>query len=137
MLERLQELDLLSAIHPSLKWSKEYEPVLGRALHDEIKPEWRTIEKNGAINKSSLPENLGGLPLHQGLAVLVWLTQFPLEDALSISQRLRLPNDLVDCLPAAKKLKEDLPSLMEASPSQLTARMEQAPLATLYALSLI
>ena len=62
--------------------------------------------------------------------------QFPLEDALSISQRLRLPNDLVDCLPAAKKLKEDLPSLMEASPSQLTARLEQAPLATLYALSL-
>ena len=136
MLERLQELDLLSAIHPSLKWSKEYEPVLGRALHDEIKPEWRTIEKNGAINKSSLPEKLGGLPLHQGLAVLVWLMQFPLEDALSISQRLRLPNDLVDCLPAAKKLKEDLPSLMEASPSQLTARMEQAPLAALYALSL-
>ncbi len=120
MLDRLQALNLLSAIHPALSWSKEYAPALEQALRGEIDPSW------------DLPERLGSLPLRQALGFLAWLMHFDVGDALSVTQRLRLPNEIQDALVSAHKLLEDLPGLSGAAPSQATYRLDEVPPAALF-----
>ncbi len=124
MLDRLQQILLLSAIHPALTWSNAYEPVLRQVLHAEIDPSW------------ALPEKIGNLPLRQGLAWMAWLMTFSISDALSIAQRLRLPKDIQDGLASAKKLIEDLPRFDNAAPSQVTYRFDEVPAAALFMVGL-
>jgi tRNA nucleotidyltransferase (CCA-adding enzyme) len=124
MLARLQDLNLLSSIHPALAWSDDFTPALEQVLRGKIDPRW------------ILPEKLGNLPLRQGLGFLTWLMAFSIPDALSIAQRLRLPNDIQECFVAAKKLQEDLPGLVDAQPSQVASRLDQASPVALYLTSL-
>jgi tRNA nucleotidyltransferase (CCA-adding enzyme) len=125
MLKRLQDLDLLNAIHPTLAWEERFNPLLERALHGEIEPDW------------NLPEKLGNLSLRQALGFLVWLAQFPLEDALNAAERLRLPGEVRDALSAAKKLMQDLPDLVKARPSQVTGRLDGVPPVAIYLVELL
>jgi tRNA nucleotidyltransferase (CCA-adding enzyme) len=125
MLARLQELDLLAAIHPGLTWTETCAPLLQKALHEPVPPEWE------------LPEKMGGLPVHLALAYLAWLVHNPLEDGVQVGQRLRLGNDMEDTLIAAKQLLEDLPGLVDARPSQVTLRLDKAPPAALYLVDLL
>lgn len=124
MFDRLQSLDLLSAIHPALHWKNGYASVLERTLNMPIADEW------------SLPARLGSLPLRHGLAILAWLMHNTLEDGLSIIQRLRLPGEIKSALEAAKKLQEDLPGLVSSAPSQVTFRLDTVPAAALLLVNL-
>lgn len=125
MLARLQSLGLLDAIHPAMTWSEEYAPAVERALHGEIAPEYK------------LPEKLGNLPLRVGLGFLVWFMAFPIEDALSIIERLRLPNELSKSLTAAQDLRAKLPEMVGATPGQITTCLDQAPKPAIYGVSLL
>ncbi len=124
MLARLQALELLTTVHPALNWQSEYGPVVERALREPAGSEWE------------LPEKLGGLPLQQGLAVMVWLMHFDLEDGLSILERLRMSGDIHSGLKAAKTLQADWPGLVDAPPSQITARFDNVPGSALYVVTL-
>jgi tRNA nucleotidyltransferase (CCA-adding enzyme) len=125
MLNRLQSLRLLSAIHPVLAWSEAFQPLLDKALNETVPPEW------------NLPEKLGNIPLHQALGYLAWLSQIPLDDTLSIAQRLRLPNDLQEAFVAVQKLVKDLPGLVNTAPSQVVLRLVEVPVISLYLTSLL
>jgi tRNA nucleotidyltransferase (CCA-adding enzyme) len=125
MLMRLQELGLLSGIHPVLAWEERFAPQLERALRGEIEPDW------------NLPEKIGNLSLRQGLGFLAWLAQFPLEDALNAAGRLRLSGEARDALAAANRLQQDLPGLAGARPSQVTARLDDVSPVALYLVELL
>jgi len=124
MLARLQELDLLSSIHPSLKWDAAHNPIMERALYGTIAPEWK------------LPEKLGNLSLRHGLAYLCWFMYLDLSEAENIILRLRMPNELQEVLRAVKQLQAELNSLLDAPPSQVTARFDQTPSTALFLVDL-
>ncbi|MBE0696295.1 MAG: CBS domain-containing protein [Anaerolineaceae bacterium] len=124
MLTRLEELGLLCAIHPSLTWSKEYQRYLEGTLHGEISTGWR------------LPEKIGNLSIRQALSFMVWLAQYPLDDARSICERLHLPGDIREALQSVTILQRDLPDLAGGSPSQVTNRLDGEPAAALFLIGL-
>ncbi len=125
MLARLQELDLLNAVHPVLSWEDRFGLLLEQALHGEIPPEW------------ALPEKLGNLSLRHSLGFLVWMVHLPLEDALNACERLRLPGEIREALAEAQKLQSELPELTRAKPSQITARLDDTPPIALYLVDLL
>jgi tRNA nucleotidyltransferase (CCA-adding enzyme) len=118
MLHRLHGLGLLAAIHPCLTWSSDFDALLTRALHETIDPIW------------NLPEKLGNVSLRHTLALLAWLMQYAVEDALAAGDRLRMPGEAQEALTDAHKLTEELGALTGARPSQVTTRLETyAPVA--------
>ncbi len=121
-LERLQELNLLTAIHPELRWQAQTAPALERVLKEPIDPAWQ------------LAETLGSQPLRHALAYLVWLIPFQENAARAISERLRLNHHLQAAIQAGHHLLAELPSMVHAAPSRIVARLEEAPLPTLYAI---
>jgi tRNA nucleotidyltransferase (CCA-adding enzyme) len=94
--------------------------LLEQALHGENHPNW------------NLPERVGNLPLRQALAYFTWLMRFSSADALSIAQRLRLPNEIQEGMVAAKALLETLPGLVGAPPSAVTFHLDGVPAIALF-----
>lgn len=121
MLERLNSLGILPAIHPDLFWQAEIAGRLPKGPLEELAPGW------------DLPATQGGVPAKKALAYLVWLVCLPPASATSIAQRLKLPASLVNSIQAACQLWIDLPSLAGASPSQLVERLDPLPLLSVYA----
>jgi len=125
MLKRLDDLGLLNAIHPRLNWSDKFNPIMYRALHEEIQPEWK------------LPEKIGHLPLRSALGFLAWLAQYPLGEAILMSERLRLPGDIQNALQSIQQLNQDLPGLSDAKPSSITSRLDSEPPVALFIIHLL
>ncbi|MDZ4159543.1 MAG: CBS domain-containing protein, partial [Anaerolineaceae bacterium] len=120
MLNRLQELGLLSAIHPLFNWKSEWKDVLQSALTQQPDPEWE------------LPTSAGRLPLKLALAYLVWLASLPLNDSQAITNRLRLPSCLQEALASLNRLSALLPELAAAPISEIVSQLDKAPLIALY-----
>ncbi len=122
MLTRLQELGLLRAIHPDLTWHSELAEPLRQVLLKPLDAEW------------NLPGEFGHIPTRLALGYLVWLSGLTEESIRGISERLRFHSNLTSALLDASRIWKALPSLVEASPSQLVEVMDHAPLVSLYAL---
>lgn len=120
MLNRLQELGLLSAIHPLFNWKSEWKDVLQSVLTQQPDPEW------------ALPASAGRLPLKLALAYLVWLASLPLNDSQAITNRLRLPSCLLEALASLNRLSVLLPELVAAPISEIVSQLDKAPLIALY-----
>jgi tRNA nucleotidyltransferase (CCA-adding enzyme) len=120
MLARLQQLDLLCAIHPGLHWSEEYIPPVETVLRAEIDPRW------------NLPDKVGSLPLRLALAYLVWLFQHPADDTIEIAERLRMPKEVSEMVTALTLLSTALPALHDIPVSQATMRLDGLPDVVLY-----
>ncbi len=114
MLARLAELDLLTAIHPTL-------PTSG-------------FERLELVNAS--PPTLDLPPPKRTLAWLLWLVPLPPAQIRALSRRLRLSASLTKLLLAAAALRADLPSLVGAAPSTWAARLEDVPALAIYTVSI-
>jgi tRNA nucleotidyltransferase (CCA-adding enzyme) len=120
MLERLNELGLLSAIHPDLPWSDEIARAITSALKEPFDPAW------------DLPNRVANLPTRIALAYLMWLERLPVEKAFRIAEGLKLPGSLQTQIVMAVQLQRDLPALTNAAPSQATRQLERTPILALY-----
>jgi len=125
MLARLNEMGLLSAIHPDLKWDNELKGPLVQALTTPIDPIW------------DLPERIGHTPMQRLLGYLVWLGTLPAQQAESIATRLRFPNTMRSPLLETCQLWNDLPGLMHSRPSEITTRLDSVPRPALFAVSIL
>jgi tRNA nucleotidyltransferase (CCA-adding enzyme) len=121
MLKRLSELDLLSCIHPALSWEEKLAERLQTALEATIPERFAPIP------------DVGGIPRRRALGYLTWLLPLALDDLRSVGKRLRFPAALVKVLTAAGKLRADLSDFKQAEPSRWVARLEDAPLISVYA----
>jgi tRNA nucleotidyltransferase (CCA-adding enzyme) len=121
MFARMQELELLSAIHPELTWDDRLTAILQDALNAEIDSNW------------DLPGHLGSLEIQQALGYLVWLANLPLEHQRGVSERLRFPRSLQAALEETHTLARELPGLRGASPSSIVTRLDGVPMLVLYA----
>jgi tRNA nucleotidyltransferase (CCA-adding enzyme) len=122
MLSRLDELGLLKAIHPSLPWNEELQARIAARPRQLPGPEW------------SLGPEVKGIPTPRGVAYLAWLAQLSPSEIQSVSERLKLSQNLTTILLATRELIQDLPVLCTGNnpPSQITARLEKTPLLGLY-----
>jgi tRNA nucleotidyltransferase (CCA-adding enzyme) len=125
MLQRLDELGLLTSIHPDLTWSAETATGVAAALQSVPDASWE------------LPERLASMPVRISLAYLVWLARLPVEKAFSIAARLHMPGALQTQLILACQLIHDLPGLLGATPSKATARLGGVPPLALLAASML
>ena len=126
MLERLHELGLLAAIHPSLPWD------------DWLRARLEALGHLSAAEVASsagwdIASESGPQPPTRRLAYCLWLLRLPEEQLQSVIERLRIPAVQARELNAACRLWADLPGLLDAPPSQVVARLEEAPLLAIYA----
>ena len=122
MLDRLQELGLLSAIHPDLCWQQELGPILIAVLREPIDPLWGCSQ-----------EVVQGLERRR-LGYLVVSLKLPLEKINSISTRLHFSHHLKKELIAVCTLTRRLPDLLNKSPSQIVNELESVSPEVLYVL---
>lgn len=122
VLARLEELKLLEAIHPDLRWRVEDSQAIHEMLKEPIDPLWE------------LPETIGNTPLRRSLAYITWLLPLKEEAGLAIARRLRLSHHLQSAIQGGHQLYYDLAGLTEAPPSRIVARLEEVPLPVLYAI---
>ena len=122
MMERLENLDLLQAIHPALSWDTERTTIFDLLTRppESIWP---------------LPDKIGGLPLRCGLGYLAWLGRYPVEMLDAIGDTLRFSHPLLSVLKHHSRLIRELPTLAQARPSEITVRLDDVPLIAIYALA--
>jgi tRNA nucleotidyltransferase (CCA-adding enzyme) len=125
MLARLSELDLLSAIHPDLGWSTELAKPLEFILNNKPSKAWGLYEIHA------------NWPIRRVLAYLIWLGRLPVLSVLRIADRLRFPAIIEDELKETSYLWIDLPGLVDQPASAITQRLEEAPLISVYAVSIL
>ncbi|MCD4673700.1 MAG: CBS domain-containing protein [Anaerolineaceae bacterium] len=124
MLARLQELHLLSAIHPDLSWSEAQTDPLHKVMNGERTKEW------------SLPEEINGSSLRVCLGYLSWLCRSSQQAVRDIAKRLRFSKTLQRVLLETNQLWKELPSLKGKKPSQITSRLDTVQEVTLYVLAM-
>lgn len=120
MLTRLEELGLLSAIHPTLHWNHENSAMLEEVLRKAPDAGW------------NLPDSVAGMPLRLALGYLAWLVKLPDADLNAICDRLHFPRPLRHALLAGSALWRELPNQVSVPPSQIVARLDAVPLPALY-----
>ena len=121
-LERLQELGLLRAIHPSLLWQSDLKAPLEQALFKPIDALWE------------LDDAYSNMPVRSTLCYLVWLSALSPENGIEIANQLRLPARLREIIGAAALLWRQLPDLPALPPSQAVAHLEKVAPIGRYAL---
>ncbi|MBI9046182.1 MAG: CBS domain-containing protein [Anaerolineaceae bacterium] len=118
---RLEELNILSAIHPALKW-KNYSILVEKLLSD--------FPKNDEI--WDLPKQFGAMSTQKAMVYIGWMIQLPENDFLSISDRLRLPNTIHLSVLEVRRLQTEVDQLLIASPGRIVNRLENLSIVILY-----
>jgi tRNA nucleotidyltransferase (CCA-adding enzyme) len=123
MMARLQELNLLSTIHPVLGWSEANSALFEKAIKVDPGAYWKIASpvESPATRKT--------------LSYLFWIFQLPCQDIHLVAKKLRFPSQLKMEAESVCNLCQNLDSLMTALPSQIVARFEKVPLISLYAIS--
>lgn len=106
-LERLQELELLSHIHPDLTITDEIKSNLSKIIQADIGSEW------------NLPPESATLPLKLTMLYITWFMDCG-KNFRSIIKRLRMPAVIPTATSQAKKFKKINTSLSSLRPSQIT-----------------
>jgi tRNA nucleotidyltransferase (CCA-adding enzyme) len=124
ILERLDRLKLLEAIHPALRWD-EWLKDRFRGLPDQKPdPDW------------GLEAQTGVWDLKRSLAYIIWLLRLTPKLAHQVSERLKMPVELRNIIQAAINLWNELPGVSDRPPSQIVARLDEIPALARYAVFL-
>lgn len=112
MLNRLNGLGVLKAIHPSLNWDEWLQSRLEGL--DEKQPDscW------------DLEQQENDHQMIRDLSYSLWLLRLRPEEAESVIQRLKIPTSLRRIILEASDLWHDLPDLVDARPSQIVSRLD-------------
>jgi tRNA nucleotidyltransferase (CCA-adding enzyme) len=124
MLARLEDLKLLSAIHPDLGWSDKQAAPLQKVLQATPTEEW------------SLPGEINGSSRRVCLGYLCWFNHYKTQTLKSIAKRLRFSKSLQKVLLDTARLARELPSLEGKPVSQITYRLDSTQDITLYFLTI-
>ena len=122
MLDRLNELDVLSEIHKDLKW----EPEIAKQI--------ATLEEHTPDPIWNLSPDMEGARLKRALAYILWLIPIPIYRIQGVIKRLKLPAALTGTIRAACFIWHDLPNLADQKPSEITRRCAKTPPLAIYGL---
>jgi tRNA nucleotidyltransferase (CCA-adding enzyme) len=121
MLSRLDELELLSAIHPDLEAGDWIYAQVGNIPKLDPAPYW---DAAGASRET---------PWRRALAYILWMLRLEPARVRQAARRLKLRAALAEACTAASKLRADLPELVGQPPSRIVARLDGLPLHAIYA----
>jgi tRNA nucleotidyltransferase (CCA-adding enzyme) len=121
MLTRLNELNLLGAIHSELRWDEWLGDRLIAVGNSKPGREWSPLDE--------LDEN----SLKRDLVYILWLLRLSDIDAKRITVRLKLSAELAKSIKSARMLWRDLPSFIGLPPSEITNKLDEVPLLAMYA----
>jgi tRNA nucleotidyltransferase (CCA-adding enzyme) len=124
ILGRLDELKLLSAIHPELKWDAWLEQRITALPDHPPEPEWGLASQETPVS------------LTHSLAFCICLLRLSPQQAHQVCERLKIRVELRAAIQAAIGLWNDLPRLAGRLPSQATARLDETPALARYAVYL-
>jgi tRNA nucleotidyltransferase (CCA-adding enzyme) len=118
ILHRLEQLNLLKAIHPALIWDQWLDERLTSIAEAEPGTDWR------------LEPHLTGTALQRSLAYIFWMVRLPLQQAQEVCDRLKIQVALRENIEQAIRLWNDLPGLAGQPVSRVTERLDEyTPLA--------
>jgi tRNA nucleotidyltransferase (CCA-adding enzyme) len=120
---RLQELGLLSAIHPLLSWQTDQSTPVRVILSQPPDACW------------GLPARLGHIPIHRILGYLAWLGRLEVGAQQQIGIRLSFPMVLRDLLRGFFELWACCSQLNGSKPSQVVAILDGCSPVLLYAIA--
>ncbi|NTU75270.1 MAG: CCA tRNA nucleotidyltransferase, partial [Anaerolineaceae bacterium] len=120
-LQRLQDLELLSSIHPGFTWQPEFTARVQPVLHTLPEPAWKLLAM------------VGNVPTRLAMIYLTWFSQIPAAAAIETAQRLRFPAPLQTALAEMAELDHVLPTLTGLPPSQIAQRLERFSRLAMYA----
>jgi tRNA nucleotidyltransferase (CCA-adding enzyme) len=121
ILDRLAQLELLEAIHPTLAWNEQSKANLAMLDHAGKKAlRWIRIDLKKGNNLRML-------------AYILWFINQPLEKVQAILRRLRYPSKQVKVVLDACNLWKDLPWIPNARLSMIANRLEDVPPLAIYA----
>lgn len=123
MMERLDELGVLEAIHPALSWDPDLTDQMRDIPQVLSKTEW------------PLPEAFEGIPLQRALAYSVWL--MTLDDPGEVIRCLKLTTELAQAIRKAYRMLQDLDQLVDQPPSLVAARLERVPTIAVFSAYLV
>jgi tRNA nucleotidyltransferase (CCA-adding enzyme) len=124
MLTRLEELGLLRAVHPDLRWQADWNARLAGVLVEPLPTEW------------DLPDTVGHIPARRFMAYLIWLMQFSQDTAMALARRLHFSRIFIQSLHAIFQVRKSMNSWSSLRPSQIAMELEGISLITLYALQI-
>lgn len=122
ILRRLSELELLTQIHPHLKWNESVESFIDNVSIIEPSLQWK------------LPSSLGSTTIHHALIFLIWLSSLEKQSGLEVGERLKLSRSLLDTLEKLVRVKDTINEWKTLSPSQLTQELDKLPIYGVFAL---
>ncbi|MBS1250771.1 MAG: CCA-adding enzyme [Chloroflexi bacterium] len=119
MMERLQSLGVLEAIHPALLWDEKLTRQV-KAIPPALPPtSW------------GLRPEFEGMPLRRALLYTQWLMR--VTEAAGVIKTLKLNTALASAINEACHLQQYVDILSEVSPSAVTARLRRVPVLAIYA----
>lgn len=122
MLVRLNEIQLLEAIHPDLKWDSW---IQDKITNLGLPPtEWGF----GLIWK--------GIPVKRVIAYTLWFIRLPRSSIDEIITRLKFPRRLKDVIKNANQLWVDSPEMGNVRPSEIVNWLDRVPVISIYCLYL-
>ena len=123
MFERLDELGLIKAIHPELSWDDWLKDRMRFSLEVVPDPGWK-------FNRNEMQS------LHRDCIYALLVIRLSLENAQSVINRLKLSAGLMKIVMDASRLWRDIPTLANALPSQIVARLDGLPSKSIYSVYL-
>ena len=124
IMQRLSELDVLEAIHPSLtwdNWTREKVAMVDTVINST---EWE------------LPPSRSKIELRVNLIYSLLLIRLGPEEASRVAKRLRLRAQLNQQAVIASEMWQKVPGLEEMKPSEFVAFIEEVPIFSRFAASL-
>ncbi|MDH5606700.1 MAG: CBS domain-containing protein, partial [Anaerolineae bacterium] len=121
MFTRMEDLGVLAAISPDLKWGTASQARVAKIPAEQPAEEW------------NLQVQSDGYPLALALTYILWLIDLPSTAAAAVLGRLKVPGWLTKSVIAACKIREDLDRFSAALPSQIVEFLEDQPPLALYA----
>jgi len=118
---RLQELDLLQAIHAKLGWN------------DWIDMQVASLQPHTPEDYWQLSTDLKGANLKRELTYILWMLSLPIPCAASVLKRLRLPRALTETIQTACSIWPNLRTLCQHKPSIIAAQLDRIPGLAIYA----
>lgn len=119
---RLQQLELLTAIHPALTWNAAQDTALEKALNVEAQTSWK------------IPDHTGNSPTRILLAYQVWWSEYDSQVVSELGRRLRLPNALVKAIQNTARLLRQAQIIKDLPPSKFCDLLSEIPVYALFAL---
>ena len=120
MMARLQELDLLTVIHPALVWDEWLADRFAFALSNPPGMDWE-------IRQIDKPR------FNRELLYILWLLRLSTDQVLSVCVRLKFSALLGKAILLASQLFHHLPELRKAQPSQVAEMLADLPALSIYA----